>query len=232
MNIARLYELQKTDTTWEKVRRRLIKVRGQLVESEDLKARRQQLAEIQSEQQHWQALQRNSELEAQSLAQRIKATDERLMSGQVRNPKELESLQASLDALRRQRDSVENQGVEALLKMEELTAAVEAARAALADSDNKWKANQAELIGEETKLKKLFVQCKRQRETLAASLGADLPRYEDLRQRKGGVAVAALEGTMCAACHVQVPTGVASSARHENGAPVLCPSCGRILYAG
>jgi predicted nucleic acid-binding Zn-ribbon protein len=154
------------------------------------------------------------------------------MSGQVRNPKELESLQASLDALRRQRDSVENQGVEALLKMEELTAAVEAARAALADSDNKWKANQAELIGEETKLKKLFVQCKRQRETLAAALGADLPRYEDLRQRKGGVAVAALEGTMCAACHVQVPTGVASSARHEHGAPVLCPSCGRILYAG
>jgi predicted nucleic acid-binding Zn-ribbon protein len=153
------------------------------------------------------------------------------MSGQVRNPKELESLQASLEALRRQHETVENQGVEALLKVEELTTAVDRARAALVESENKWKANQAALVDEETKLKRLFVQCKRQRETLAAALGNDLSRYEDLRQRKGGVAVAALERTMCAACHVQVPTGIASSARNENGVPVLCPSCGRILYA-
>ena len=232
MDIAKLYELQKIDTTWEKVRRRLAKLRGQLVESEEVKARRQQLAEIQAEQQHWHAQQSNTELEAQSLAQRIGATEERLMSGQVRNPKELESLQASLDALRRQREAVENRGVEALLKVEELTVAMELARAAFAESESKWKANQAELIDEETKLKKMFVQCKRQRETLSAALGTDLPRYEDLRQRKGGVAVAALERTMCTACHVQVPTGIASSARNQNGVPVLCPSCGRILYAG
>lgn len=214
------------------MRRRLIKVRAQLVESDELKAHRQQLAEVEAEQQHWHAQQRDFELEAQTLAQRIRDTEDRLMSGQVRNPKELESLQASLEALRRQREMVENHGVEALLKLDEMTAAVEAARTAFAKSETHWKTNQAELIGEETKLKKLFVQCKKQREGLAAALGADLQRYENLRQRKAGIAIALLDRTMCTACHVQVPTGIASSARNQNGVPAICPSCGRILYAG
>ena len=219
--IAKLYELQKVDTTWEKVRRRLAQVRAQLVESDELTKQRALVAELETNKHQWQTSQRDADLEMQALTSKINASEARLMSGQVRNPKELAALQESIEALRRQRAGVENNGVEALLNVEATVEQLAAATATLHEVEKKWQAGQSGLLEEETKLKRLFVQCKKQ-----------LQRYEDLRQRKAGVAIASLERGMCSACHVQVPTGIASSARNQSGNPVLCPSCGRILYAG
>ena len=219
--IAKLYELQKVDTTWEKVRRRLAQVRAQLVESDELTKQRALVAELETNKHQWQTSQRDADLEMQALTSKINASEARLMSGQVRNPKELAALQESIEALRRQRAGVENNGVEALLNVEATVEQLTAATATLHEVEKKWQAGQSGLLEEETKLKRLFVQCKKQ-----------LQRYEDLRQRKAGVAIASLERGMCSACHVQVPTGIASSARNQSGNPVLCPSCGRILYAG
>jgi uncharacterized protein len=230
-DISRLYELQKIDSTWEKVRRRLVQLRKQLVESDELKERRAAVGELEASEHRWHAQQRDAELEAQTLTTRIQESETRLMSGQVRNPKELAALQESIEALRRQHVHVENEGVEALLQLEETTAELVRARSALQSVEAKWRAEQSDLLQEEAKLKKLFIQCKKQRETLAAALGDTLlARYDDLRQRKAGVAVATIERNLCTACHVQVPTGVASTARNQSGNPVLCPSCGRILY--
>lgn len=233
VNIAKLYELQKIDTTWEKVRRRLVQLRGLLVESAELQAKRQHLAVAEAERQQWHARQTNAELEAQSLAERITATESKLMSGQVRNPKELEALQASLEALRRQQVGVENEGVEALLKVEEGKGVVDAAQSELTTLERKWQSDQAQLLAEENKLKKAFLQLKKQREEVSSAVGEEwVKRYDDLRQRKAGVAIAGLERNMCGACHVAVPTGVLSAARSQSTNPVLCPSCGRMLYAG
>ena len=232
-DVAKMYDLQKVDTLWEKVRRRLLQIRKQLVESDDLQAKRQTLAALEAELQQWQSEQRTAELESQSLADRITDTETRLMSGQVRNPKELDALQHSVEALRRQRDGVETTGVTALLKIEEVTAKRNSARDQMLAIERKWRAEQAGLLEEENKLKRAFVQCKKQREALAAGLaGESLIQYEELRRRKAGIAVATVERGLCSACHVQVPTGVASSARNQTGATVYCTSCARILYAG
>jgi predicted nucleic acid-binding Zn-ribbon protein len=232
-DIAKMYELQKVDLTWERVRRRLGQIKLLLVESDELRAQHQQVAASEAETHQWHAQQTNAELESESLASRITATEQRLMGGVVRNPKELESLQANLDALQRQRSIVEGQGVEALLKVEELTARLAQEQKALQKLEEKWSAGQKELIEEETKLKRAYMQLKKQREASAASLSEDfLKRYEHLRQRKGGVAVAPIQQSMCGACHVQVPTGVASTARNPEANLALCPSCGRILFAG
>jgi predicted nucleic acid-binding Zn-ribbon protein len=232
-DVARLYELQKIDTTWEKVRRRLVQLRTLLVESEELKARRAAVAELEAATHQWHTSQRNAEMEAQALATKIANAETRLMSGQVRNPKELTSLQESIEALRRQRDGVETTGVEALLQFEETSATLAQARAGLQEVETRWQTNQTELLQEEARLKKLFVQCKKQREALSAALaGPLLQQYEELRQRKAGVAVATLERNLCSACHVQVPTGIVSAARVQFTNLVYCPSCGRILYAG
>jgi uncharacterized protein len=232
-DIAKMYELQKIDGTWERVRRRLGQIKTAMVESEELQAARQQVAATEADLQSWHVQQKNAELESQSLAERIAATEQRLMSGQVRNPKELEALQASLDGLQRLRTTVESQGVEALLKLEELTAQLSQEQTALKTLEGKWTSGQSTLIEEETKLKRAYMQLKKQRESTAATLGETLmKRYETLRQRKGGVAVAPLQNATCGACHVQVPTGVVSAARSQENDNVVCPSCGRILYVG
>ena len=230
-DIAKLYELQKIDGTTQKVRRRLAQLKTLLVESDDLKRARTQTETLQAEQQEWHSKQKNAELETQSLTDRIKEGEQRLMSGQVRNPKELESLQSSIEALQRQRGILENTSVEALLKNEELSGQVATATVQLQRVQQVWSASQSELTEEENKLKRGYLQLKKQRDTLTESLDkALLQQYEYLRERKAGVAVATIENENCSACHVRVPSGVLSTLRSQSDKMVSCTSCGRILY--
>lgn len=231
-DIAKLYELQKIDATSQKVRRRLSQLKALLIESDALTAARTRTAALEQEHQQWYSQQKTAELEAQSLNTRIKESENRLMSGQVRNPKELEALQSSIEALQRQRDSVENASVEALLKAEELTGHVAKARNQLQTVQKSWSTSQTELTEEDAKLKRGYLHLKKQRETLTEAVDkALLQQYEHMRERKGGTAVASIENEICSACNVKVPSGVLSTLRSESDKMVTCPSCGRILYA-
>ncbi len=156
------------------------------------------------------------------------------MSGQVHNPKELETLQASLEALRRQRAGVDDSAVEALMQADELSGQVNQQKTVLTQLQTEWQNGQSTLKQEETKLKHNYILLRKKREVLSAALGPDLlNRYEQTRKRRGGVAIAALQNGVCNACHVQVPTGVLSAVRDSsNDRLVICPSCGRFLYSG
>jgi predicted nucleic acid-binding Zn-ribbon protein len=230
---AKMFELQKVDVAWARVARRIKQLQEQLGESEELRAARQQAEETETELHAWRAKQKNAELEAASLAERIRTTETRLMSGEVRSPKELEQLQASLEPMRRHRSQVDEDAVEALMQAEELTTRLSKLQTTLADLEQKWTAGQGEVRQEELKLKQNYVLLKRKREQLAAGMGdALLERYEYTRRRKAGVAVATVENGACSACHVRVPTGVANGLRAANSELVVCPSCGRYLIAG
>lgn len=228
---ADLYALQKIDTLQAKVRHRLLKIQKQLGESDDLTTARQRVAATEAELHTWQAAQRDAELQSQSLKKRVAETDHLLMSGTVTNPKELQTLQDSLDALRRQRSGVEDAAMEALLQVEQFNDQLAELQDSLNTIEEDWRGAQGDLVAEETKMKRNFVILKRQREAAAATIdAASLADYERLRKRKGGIAVTKLENDMCGACYVQVPTGVVSAMRGGNEL-VVCPSCGRILYS-
>ena len=229
---AELYELQKIDTMWLQVRRRLVQIQEQLGESEELTAARGVVAETEAQLHQWHGQQKDADLEFQSLKKRIVDTDTRLMSGKVTNPKELESLQASLESLRRHSSDVEDRGVEALLEVEALTEQLATNQATLSEIEANWTAAQSDLLDEEKKMKRNYVILKKRREAAAQAMDADsLTDYERLRKRKGGVAVATIAGENCGACGVKLPTGVISAARAQQGLAV-CTSCGRILYSG
>ena len=53
-------------------------------------------------------------------------------------------------------------------------------------------------------------------------------QYEDLRRRKGGVAVTHLRAGACTGCRVSVPPSARKRALDPE-APALCPNCERIL---
>ncbi|MCB0138210.1 MAG: hypothetical protein KIT77_28485 [Caldilinea sp.] len=231
MDIAKLYELQKIDTNMLKVRRRVAQIRQQQGESDELTAARAAAAATQAEQEHLRAAELDAELLSEQLVERIHDAEQRLMSGTVRNPKELESLQASIEALKRQRAGAEEAAMTAFQRGEEVTARLAREQAALAEVERTWQAGQEELTQEENKLKRIYAQLKQQRQPVVDRLGAPaVELYEQLGTRKAGVAVASVKNGTCGACNVSLPTGVVSSARIEEGDPVYCPSCGRILY--
>lgn len=233
MDIGKLFELQKLDVNLEKARRKLAQLQQALGESAELGAARKTVAATEAELHRWHTAQKNAELEAQTLAQQIAARDKELMSGRVSQPKELESLQANIEALRRQRSSIEDSGVEAMTQVETLSRQLTNEKQTLQQIEDQWKGSQAELLQEEAKYKRIDAQLKQQREAGAKALPAsDLKYYEDLRRRKAGIAVAPLQNGQCGVCHILVPTGVQSAVRSRHGEAVLCPSCGRVLYAG
>ena len=233
MDIAKLFELQKLDVNLEKARRKLVQLQQALGESPEVKQARQTVASTEAELHRWNAAQKNAELEAQTLGQQIAAKDKELMSGRVSHPKELESLQANIEALRRQRVGVEDSGVEAMTQVETLSRQLADEQQSLQQLEEQWKGGQAELLQEDAKYKRIYAQLKQQRETSAKALPPiDLKYYEEMRKRKAGMAVAPLQNGQCGVCHILVPTGVVSAARSRKGEAVLCPSCGRVLFAG
>jgi len=233
MDIGKLFELQKLDLNLERARRKLAQLKQALGESEELGGARKIVADTEAELHRWHAAQKNAELESQTLAQQIDAKDKELMSGRVSHPKELEALQANVEALRRQRSTIEDSGMDALLHVETLNQQLATAQESLYQIEEKWNGSQAELLQEDAKYKRIYAQLKQQRDAIAQSLPpADLRYYEDLRTRKAGVAVSPLQNGQCGVCHILVPTGVVSAVRSRKDEAVTCPSCGRVLFAG
>lgn len=233
MDIAKLFELQKLDVNLEKARRKLVQLKGALGESDELKSSRATVAATEAELEQWRTAQQNAELEAQSLSTQIEQKSKDLMSGRVRDPKELEALQANVESLRRHRSAVEDSSMDALGHVESLTAQLGAEQSALQQVEEQWKAGQSDLLNEELRYKRAYLQLKQQRETVSQALQpADLKFYEELRARKQGIALAPLQNGQCGVCHIQVPVGVASTVRSRKNEAVYCPSCGRVLFAG
>lgn len=230
--IAQMYELQRVDVTWLKVAKRLKQIQQLLGENEQLRTARASVSETEATLHSYRAAQQNAELESVSLGERIQATESKLMSGEVRSPKELEALQLSLEALRRQRAMVEEQAVEAMLQGDLTADTLVTQQGTLTTIETEWRAGQGNLLEEETKLKHNFALLKRKRESLSQAMAATLlDRYETMRKRKAGIAVAQVQNGVCAACHVRIPTGIVNGLS-GNAALVLCPSCGRYLYGG
>ncbi|MEZ4706454.1 MAG: hypothetical protein R3A44_04570 [Caldilineaceae bacterium] len=231
IDVQALYNLQKIDVAWEKVGRRLLQIQKGLGETSEIKAQRAAAEAGEQELHVWQTTHHALELESQALKTRIQETDERLMSGRVTNHKELESLQASLEALRRQHTQVEEQTVEAFVKTDELSKEVATQQKALEKLLTTWKGSQQELITEGKKLKKQFLQLKQNRnETASAIDKTSIDHYEQLRKRKAGVAIAHIRSdNTCGACNMQAPTGIIQANQQNQITPHYCPFCGRIL---
>jgi len=232
-DMANLYELQKIDVMSLKVRRRLVQLKELLAESDELQAAQAKVEQLQGEYDKWRLEQKRNETELETLSTKIEESNEMLMGGTISNPKELESLQANIDSLQRQRGAAETNSVEALYKTEELTGQLSTATDKLAKIKAHWESNQTELSEEDTKLKRAYLVLKKQRGQVAERVEeALLQRYEQMRQRKGGVAVATVENDTCSACHVQLPTGVLSTVidQGKTDRQLLCPTCGRLLF--
>lgn len=229
--VADLWALQTTDLAIEAMRQRLAGLEKQKGETAELAAARQTAAEAERELTTWRDKQRDLDMKMRDLSDRIRVAERDLMSGRVRNSKELEGMEANVTALKRRRSGLGDEDLEAMLEIERCQAQADAARAALAEEEARWQTSQAKLTEE---LNRSVAELK----TLAARLNhqweavppADREFYRSLRQRKGGRALALERNGECTACGVALPTGMVQAV-HSNDQRVLCPSCGRLLHS-
>lgn len=175
--------------------------------------------------------QQRFEDEVASLEAKQASENDRLYSGAVTSPKELQAIQEEIDGLRRRQRQVEDEELEVMEALEAPSAglaAVEAEqsahRAAMADAAGRLAAAEAEVDAE---LDALLAQREGRASVIPSTL---LSTYERLRGRLGGIGAARLDGATCTGCHLALPAIELDAVRHAPAdAVVTHEECGRIL---
>lgn len=230
--LRRLLDLQAEDSAIARLQerkaalpeaQRLAEVTDQLAELEaDLEIARKQNDEIGREQ---------SRLEDQIelIDQKLAREEQRMMSGKVANPKELSSLQAEVESLKRKRGGEEDQLLEVMVQKDSALATVDkldSEREQAQREHDELSAAVARLTGE---IEVETTEHQAKRTEIAASLPDDLVQlYEKVRATKNGVGAAAMVGGTCQGCHTQLPAVEAERMRKERGLQ-RCDNCRRLL---
>ncbi len=226
--LARLNEL---DLVADATKARLAEVADALKEPGSLRAARRSLAQAESELAACAAVQREREAAQAQAAEKLARAESRLYSGQVKIPKELADAERDAQQLHRQLSQAEDQLLDALIAAEAAAAACNARRETLKQLAAEWAATQAGLLAEQARLTaRAPAEQARQAAARQAAPADLLALYDALRSRRGGRAVARLEGDICSACRVAASPGVAIAARDAEEL-VCCENCGRILWS-
>lgn len=225
-----LYTLQRVDIQLARKGRRYKTVEANLGENEALKRARTRLKDATEQHHHWHSISQDRDLEAQSLAAKLRAEDERLYGGSISNPKELSDLQHEIEYLKRRQANLENQQLEALIALEEATTNLAVANEEFVVTEAAWKSENAELHQEYETLKTDLAQLFAQRsQVLQAISDEDKDEYDSLQRLRKGLAVVAVQDGRCTACNVSIPKRDLERAAQVDQIE-HCSGCDRILF--
>jgi predicted nucleic acid-binding Zn-ribbon protein len=233
MHVARaLTELQEHDLAILRLekeleempeKRAILTIRAKIAEIENLRERTQAAIHAMD------VVSKRIEDQIAVLGVKMSGEQDKLVSGTIASPKELQAVSMELDALRRRVTVLETELMTEMQKREngdaqlaKIDAALANGRATEASLTQRFKEHGSDVLEH-------IESEKRARAALIASLDADVrARYESIRESRHGIAVGSLQGSMCSACRVTLPAGKVSAL--ESGPDVgVCPSCGRIL---
>jgi hypothetical protein len=225
----RLYELQKVDLALDAAHRRVREIDTQLADSEALRAARDADRALHDKLVHLNARVKDLELQLAALDNKIRSAEDRLYSGAIKNPKELSDLQKDAASLRRQKSSMEDVLLEAILDSEQTEQVAQAAHGELVRLEDEWRSQQAALLDERARLNGNAAAAETERAALRANvLPPDLTAYDRLRAKRHGTVVALLDDGVCGVCGVQPSANKLAHLRRDDEL-FSCGNCERIL---
>lgn len=228
--VVLLAHLNEADLAVDAVKSRLAEIAAALREPADLVAARRALAEAEDALARCRAATADAELAQRSAADKLARAEQQLYGGKVRNPRELEDAERNVQQQRGLKAQAEDLALEALIACEEATAQHAERQAVAARLEEEWRAQQTQLRAEQARLKARLPTALARQATARQAIPAQLlTLYDGLRPRRGGRAVAALDGDACSACLVAVPPGKLAAARFDEEL-VYCDNCGRLLW--
>ena len=226
-----LYRLQKLDLDLESRRSRVREVTAALEDDRALQTAQAEVAALEGQLRPQEARAADLTLEIKSVVEQTQQLNDRLYSGAVNNPKELEDIQHKIAERERRHAALEDSLLETMIASEELQVALDAAQERLRQAKAARVLVQETLGAELQQLKSEIKRLKADRERVASEISPEfIEVYQTLRPRKGGHAIALLEGECCSVCGVGQTTDTVQQVR-QNLELITCESCGRILVA-
>ena len=228
--ISDLWKLQEIDAALDVRRATLDDARARIGESDELLAAQAQLTEHQAALTAARSAQRQLEVEADDLRAKIGPVEQKLYGGSVRNPKELQDLQADVDQLKRHLSSIEDQDIAALAAVEEAERVAVTQQSVVATLESEWRAEQAELKESVQQLDVEIAELEGRRAEQSGAIDPEMVKtYDHVRFRHQGRGVAKVDRNVCLGCRIALPPLILNKARTANGF-AQCPNCERILF--
>ena len=229
--VQQLYDLLGVDDDIDRHNQSIASLDVALEDTRQLEETRQAVEETRDTLRKQQAERTDLELTAEASQQKSGEVEGKLYGGTVRNPRELEDLQAELNMLREQQKKHEESLLQALEAVEETESSLSALEGSLQEMEATWKTEKARMLEERSSLQESLSQLQKKRDGMSALVSpVHLRMYDGLRSTRQGLAVVKVERGMCQGCRITLPTRVVQQARTSQE-PVKCPSCSRILYA-
>lgn len=227
-----LYRLQALDLELDRTRSRLSEIETALSDDEALPRTRKELLEAEARLQALRSAARGAEHNVTAHQAKLEQAEAALYSGSIRNPKELQDLQHEVEALRRFKPTLEDRLLDAMVDLEEAELQCEALGQEAARLEALLATKRSSLLEERGRAMGDVERLQAEREAALASVpDADNRLYSQLRETRGGVAVALLQDDSCSACGLTQAHSLRQSIRMGPDL-VCCKQCGRILYAG
>jgi len=228
----KLFRLQQIDSQMDWVRSRLTAVEASLLDDSDVRQAQQQLEATLQELHLATNHLRSTEFETQQQRIKIEQTESSLYGGKIRNPKELQDLQNEAAALKRFLSVLEERQFEAMLVEEDTKTRYEQTSLQQDQVCKEYERRILDLNQEKERLLKDLASSDSERLAALGSIDAeDLAIYNQLRQKRRGIAVAKVVDRACSACGSTLNAALLNAA-HSPNQICLCDTCGRILYTG
>jgi predicted nucleic acid-binding Zn-ribbon protein len=229
-----LLDLQAHDTTIDQLhhRRAHLPAQAELEEAMAALAKVEASAADVTERRHGLGrTQQRLEDEISSLNDRATQHDKTLYSGTIGNPRELQSLQDEITAIKRRISQLEDQELEVMEEIEPLDTELAAAARSQAELDGRATELRAQIAEAEVDIEGELDRVGTERSSIAAAVEAELlAEYDTLRSQLGGIAVAPLLGTSCGGCHLMLSAvEIDRIKKLPSDASVHCEECGRLL---
>lgn len=169
--------------------------------------------------------------ETTTVATKAQKVDDKLYSGTITSPRELQDLQADLDQLRRHQHELEDRELELMEHSESLDAQVAAAERDLGAMGAEVERLRRAIEDTEREIDGDVARVGSARSEAGAAIPAPLlADYERRRARNQGVGAALLVGDTCQGCRLSIPSTELDEIRHEAGDRIFsCDNCGAIL---
>lgn len=148
----------------------------------------------------------------------------------VKTNQEFQALNHEIEVAKASKGTLDDQGLELLTALDDLTAERVAAEASLAAITAEVEKERAILRSEKAQIESDLARLAQERTAaLPAIPAAVIAKYDQIAKNRKGIAVAEMRGEICLGCHVKMRPNVAQVVR-RNDAITQCDNCQRIVY--
>jgi predicted nucleic acid-binding Zn-ribbon protein len=227
-----LYLLQQLDTGLDNAQKRIQEINNLLKDSSALDEAIKIHHNFESIHADNLKSQKTAEHEVALQNAKLDQNQQKLYSGAITNPKELEDLQLESNSLKRYLQVLEERQLEAMLASDQSQADLDAAAANLEEITQRSASEHKILNVEKNSLESELTSLTGKRtHYLDTEVLPDLPVYQSLRGSSGGIAVTLMVDSSCSSCGASIPSAIEQAAKSP-AKLAFCPTCKRILHPG